>query len=112
MIRIGETMKANLIYITAPNEKEAMNIGKTLVSERLAASVNMISQVRSLYWWEGKIQDEREVVIVAKTSAALVEELTERVISMHSYSCPCVVSVPILKGHQAFLDWIGDVTQK
>ena len=105
-------MKANLIYITVSNEKEALNIGKTLVSERLAASVNIIPSVRSLYWWEGKIQDEQEVVIVAKTSAALVEKLTERVISMHSYICPCVVSIPIEKGHTAFLAWIEAVTQK
>ena len=105
-------MKANLIYITVSSEKEALNIGQALVSERLAASVNIINSVRSLYWWEGKIQDEQEVVIVAKTSAALVEKLTERVISMHSYICPCVVSIPIEKGHTAFLDWIEAVTQK
>ena len=105
-------MKAKLIYITASSEKEALDIGKTLVSEKLAASVNIITSVRSLYWWEGEIQDEQEVVIVAKTRAALVEQLTERVLSMHSYICPCVVSIPIEKGHQAFLDWIGAVTQK
>ena len=105
-------MKANLVYITTSSEKEALNIGKTLVSERLAASINIINSVRSLYWWEGEIQDEQEVVIVAKTSAALVEKLTERVISMHSYICPCVISIPIEKGYPAFLDWIGAVTQK
>ena len=105
-------MKANLVYITASSEKEALDIGKTLVSERLAASVNIINPVRSLYWWEGEIQDEQEVVIVAKTSSELVEKLTERVVSMHSYICPCAVSIPIEKGHRAFLDWIEAVTQK
>ena len=105
-------MKANLVYITASSEKEALEIGKALVSERLAASVNLISPVRSLYWWEGKIQDEREVVIVAKTTEGLVERLTEKVVSMHSYVCPCVVGVPIEKGHAAFLDWIEAVTRK
>ncbi len=89
-----------------------MEIGKALVSERLAASVNIINSVRSLYWWDGKIQDEQEVVIVAKTVAALVERLTEKVISMHSYICPCVVSIPIENGHQAFFDWIESVTRK
>ncbi len=105
-------MKANLIYITASSEKEALDIGKTLVSERLAASVNILNPVRSLYWWEGEIQDEQEVVIVAKTSEVLVEKLTERVVSMHRYICPCVVSIPIIKGHQPFLDWIEAVTRK
>jgi periplasmic divalent cation tolerance protein len=107
-----ETLKANLVYITASSEKEALDIGKTLVSERLAASVNIINPVRSLYWWEGKIQDEQEVVIVAKTGSGLVEKLTERVISMHSYICPCVVSIPIEKGNPAFLDWIEEVTRQ
>ena len=105
-------MKANLVYITASSEKEAYAIGKTLVSERLAASVNIINPVRSLYWWEGKIQDEQEVVIIAKTVSGLIEKLTQRVISMHSYTCPCVISIPIEKGHQAFIDWIEEVTQQ
>ncbi len=105
-------MKANLVYITASSENEALSIGKALVSERLAASVNIINSVRSLYWWEGEIHDEQEVVIVAKTSAALVERLTEKVTAMHSYVCPCVISIPIEKGHQAFLDWIDAVTRE
>ena len=105
-------MKANLVYITASSEKEALVISKTLVSERLAASVNIFNSVRSLYWWEGKIQDEQEVVIVAKTRSGLVEKLTERVISIHGYTCPCVLSIPIEKGHAFFLDWIEAVTQK
>ena len=105
-------MKANLVYITASSENEALSIGKALVSERLAASVNIINSVRSLYWWEGKIHDEQEVVIVAKTSAALVERLTEKVRAMHRYVCPCVISIPIEKTHQAFLDWIDAVTRE
>jgi len=105
-------MKAMLVYITASSEKEALDIGKALVSERLAASVNMIGPVRSLYWWEGEIQDEREVVIVAKTSAALVEKLTEKIVSMHSYVCPCIISIPIEKAHPPFLEWIESVTRK
>ncbi|MCF8129470.1 MAG: divalent-cation tolerance protein CutA [Deltaproteobacteria bacterium] len=105
-------MNANLVYITASSEKEAFKIGKVLVSERLAASVNLIGPVRSLYWWEGEIQDEQEVVIVAKTTEGLVERLTEKVVSMHSYVCPCVISLPIKKGHAPFLDWIESVTRK
>ncbi len=104
-------MKAMLIYITAPNRKEALKIGKTLVSERLAASVNMIGPVRSLYWWEGEIQDEEEVVVLAKTTEALFEELKDRVTAMHSYVCPCVIGIPVHKGHPPFLEWIEAVTK-
>jgi periplasmic divalent cation tolerance protein len=109
---VQKPLNANLVYITASSEKEALEIGKALVSERLAASVNLIGPVRSLYWWEGEIQDEQEVVIVAKTTEGLVERLTEKVVSMHSYVCPCVISLPIEKGHTPFLDWIEAVTRK
>lgn len=104
-------MRAILVYITASSEKEALHIGKALVSERLAASVNMVPCVRSLYWWEGEIQDEREVVILAKTNAALFEKLKKRVVALHSYVCPCVIGIPIEKGHAPFLEWIETVTQ-
>ena len=105
-------MNASLVYITVSHEEEALRIGRALVSERLAASVNMIGPVRSLYWWEEEIQDEQEVVLVAKTTTALVEKVREKVVSMHSYVCPCVISIPIEKGHPPFLAWIETVTRK
>ena len=104
-------MKAILVYITTSSEKEALDIGRALVSEKLAASVNMIPSIRSLYWWEKEIQDKREVVILAKTTASLFESLKDRVTAMHSYVCPCVIAIPIEKGHAPFLDWIEAVTQ-
>ena len=104
-------MKTNIIYITASNMDEARTIGKDLVSNRLAACVNIIDSINSIYWWEGEIQDDREVVVIAKSKESLVPELIERVKSMHSYSCPCVVSLPILDGNKAFLDWIVEETR-
>jgi periplasmic divalent cation tolerance protein len=104
-------MKTNIIYITAGNMDEARTIGKDLVSNRLAACVNIIDNINSMYWWEGKIQDEREVIIIAKSRESLVPNLIERVKSLHSYSCPCVVSLPILDGNKAFLAWIVDETR-
>jgi periplasmic divalent cation tolerance protein len=104
-------MKTNIIYITAGNMDEARTIGKDLVSNRLAACVNIIDNINSMYWWDGKIQDEREVIVIAKSRESLVPNLIERVKSLHSYSCPCVVSLPILDGNKAFLDWIVDETR-
>ena len=104
-------MKTNIIYITAGNMDEARTIGKDLVSNRLAACVNIIDNINSMYWWEGKIQDDREVIVIAKSRESLVPNLIERVKSLHSYSCPCVVSLPILDGNKAFLDWIVDETR-
>ena len=103
-------MKLNLVYMTAGSVEEARNIGKELVSRRLAACVNIIDHMNSFYWWEGALQDDREVVIIAKTREDLVPVLTERVKSLHSYECPCVVSLPILDGNPAFLEWIAQET--
>ncbi len=104
-------MKTNLIYITASTVDEARAIGKDLVSNRLAACANIIDNIQSIYWWEGEIQDEKEVILIAKTKESLVSELIEKVKSMHSYSCPCIVSLPILDGNRPFLEWIIDETK-
>ena len=77
----------------------------------MAACVNIIDNMQSMYWWEGEIQDDREVILIAKTREPLVPELIEKVKSIHSYDCPCVVSLPISDGNKAFLKWIEDETR-
>jgi periplasmic divalent cation tolerance protein len=104
-------MEIRLIYVTTGSAAEGRNIGKKLVSERLVACVNMMENMQSIYWWKGTMEEEREVVLIAKTTAALVPQVVERVKSMHSYDCPCVVSLPILEGNQPFLDWIVEETR-
>ena len=105
------TTKVNFIYMTAGTMEEAVAIGKELVKERLAACVNILDNMTSMYWWEGEIQDDKEVVLIAKTKESLVPELIERVKSMHSYSVPCIVSLPILDGNRPFLDWVVQETR-
>jgi len=104
-------MKTNLVYITASTVDEARNIGKNLVSNRLAACANIIDNIQSIYWWEGEIQDEKEVILITKTKESLVSELIEKVKSIHSYTCPCIVSLPIVDGNRTFLDWVIDETR-
>ncbi len=101
-------MKINLIYMTAGNKNEARTIGKELVSSRLAACVNIIDNMNSMYLWEGEIQDDKEVILIAKTTEARAPELIEKVKSMHSYDCPCILNLPVLGGNKPFLDWIAD----
>ncbi|MCH8883279.1 MAG: divalent-cation tolerance protein CutA [SAR324 cluster bacterium] len=98
------------VYITASDEAEAARIGEALVRERLAACANVLPGVRSFYWWEGEVQDGREAVLILKTQAALVDRLVQKVQSLHSYSCPCVVALPIENGNPDFLRWIGSET--
>ena len=101
-------MEINLIYITAGSTDEARTIGKELVQSRLAACINIIENMNSLYLWEGEIQDDREVIMIAKTTGERAAALIEKVKSLHSYSCPCIVCLPVSNGNRAFLDWIAD----
>ncbi len=104
--------ETTLIYITTGSAEEARTIGKKLVEERLAASVNIFSNIQSIYWWGGRIREEPEAVLIAKTKKVLVPELIEKVKAMHSYELPCILSLPIADGHGPFLDWIGEETKK
>ena len=105
-------MAAIFIYMTAGNKAEAQKIAKALVEQRLAACVNILENMQSIYRWEEEIQEDTEVVLIAKTTARLVSELIEKVKSLHSYDCPCIVSLPILDGNPPFLNWIHDEVKK
>ncbi len=104
--------ETTLIYITTGSAEEARTIGRKLVEERLAASVNIFSNIQSIYWWGGRIREEPEAVLIAKTKKVLVPELIEKVKAMHSYELPCILSLPIADGHGPFLEWIGEETKK
>ena len=100
-------MKINFIYMTVGNKEEARKIGQELVITRLAACVNILDQMNSFYMWDGDVQDDTEVVMIAKTTEDRVPDLIKKVKSLHSYDCPCIVSLPVAGGHQPFLDWIA-----
>ena len=94
------------IYITAGDKEEARQIGMALVESRLAACVNIIDQMTSMYRWEGKIQEDQEVILIAKTTDKNVPVLMNKVKEMHSYDCPCIVCLPVTEGNEPFLEWI------
>ena len=101
-------MPINFIYMTVGSKEEARKIGKELVTARLAACVNILDQMNSFYMWDGALQDDTEVVMIAKTTEDRVPDLVKKVKSLHSYDCPCIVSLPVAGGHQPFLDWIAE----
>lgn len=103
--------EARLIYVTAPNQDEALGLAQALVGERLAACANVLGPITSVYWWDGKLNQDAEVALVLKTRADLVEALTARVRELHPYDCPCVVALPIDGGNPAFLSWIAAETK-
>ena len=104
-------MTVNLIYITTENRAEAERIGLKLVEERLAACVNILDGMHAIYRWEGKVVQDTETVLIAKTVEEKVAALTERVKALHSYDCPCVVALPIAGGHDAFINWVAGEVQ-
>ena len=100
-------MAVSIVYMTAATGDEAARIAKTLVEKRLAACVNIIDGMRSFYRWENALQDDREVVMIAKTRSSRVDALVDAVKAIHSYDCPCIVEWRASGGNRAFLDWIG-----
>ena len=103
-------MTASIVYVTTANREEALKIGRTLVNERRAACVNVLDRMTSVYRWQGEIEEAEEAVLIVKTRSELVDPLIARIRSLHSYSCPCIVSWPITAGNEKYLQWIVDET--
>ena len=103
-------MDTSLIYVTTANTDEAVRIGERLVKERVAASVNILNEVRSIYRWENEIHNKNETLLIAKTSTLRVGKLIDRICSLHTYQCPCIVAWRLDKGNDAYLNWIGRET--
>jgi len=105
-------METKFIYVTTSDMHEAKKIGRLLVEKRLAACVNILSAIESLFWWEDGIQEAGEAAFIAKTTEERVPELIETVKANHSYECPCVVTLSIEAGNPDFLKWIADETAR
>jgi periplasmic divalent cation tolerance protein len=104
-------MNAHWIYVTAPNREEARRLGRAVVEERLAACVNILGPIESMYWWEETLETADEVAFIAKTAPDRAEGLIRRLVELHPYQCPCVVSLPIGEGYPPFLEWIRRETR-
>jgi periplasmic divalent cation tolerance protein len=98
-----------VLLTTTPNREEAAKIAKLLIDERLAACVQLLP-IESFYFWEGKTQNEAEILLLVKTRSALFETAIARIKSVHSYSVPEIVAMPFAAGFSGYLDWIDGVT--
>ena len=104
--RPRESMACVACFVTAGSREEAARIGDALVRERLAACANVVGPVASMYWWKGKVERDREVLLILKTRKDLVKRLASRVRELHSYKVPEVIAIPIVGGNPAYLEWI------
>jgi len=103
-----------LVYITTKDKEEARQIGQKLVKERLTACVNIIEGMEAIYRWEGEIKQDKECILIAKTPYHNVKDLTQLVKSLHSYDCPCIISLQVSEqeGNEAYQQWLIQGTQK
>jgi len=99
-------MSLVLCYITAHDHKEATTLAQKLLSEKLAACVNMMPNMISMYMWDGAIADEHETLMIVKTKQELVPELMARVKQLTTYEVPCVLVVPVLDAYKPYADWL------
>ncbi|MFQ5852410.1 MAG: divalent-cation tolerance protein CutA [Candidatus Binatia bacterium] len=97
-----------VVYVTVGSAKEADQLARTLVGEQLAACVNRVGPVKSIYRWEGQVEQSEEDLLIIKTREDLFGRLEARVRELHSYSVPEIIALPILQGNEGYLKWLEE----
>jgi len=101
-----------VVLVTCGSEEEALKIAHSLIGNHLSACINLVSPVRSIYRWEGKILDEREWILIIKTQKDRFKELEKEVRSLHSYVVPEIIGLPVVEGSSPYLKWLVGMTKK
>lgn len=96
--------------VTVPDETTGLDLARSLVEERLAACVNCLPEVTSVYRWQGRVESDSEALLIIKTTASLVDRLVQRVIELHPYDLPEVIALPVAAGLKGYLAWVGQET--
>lgn len=99
---------ASVVLVTAASEEQAVSIARAIVGEQLAACVNIVGPIRSIYRWRGAVHDDRERLMIIKTRTSLVSRIERRVKELHSYEVPEVIAIPIVAGSKPYLEWLFD----
>jgi periplasmic divalent cation tolerance protein len=107
---VAKQTDALVVLVTAPTAERAAEIARALVAERLAACGNVVPGLRSIYRWEGKVQEDDEVLLVLKTTRARFEALRDRVLALHPYEVPEVIALAVEAGSARYLAWIAAET--
>lgn len=100
-----------VVLVTTSSAEEAHRIARALVAEHLAACVNVLPGVRSVFFWDGQLQEAAEALLVVKTRRERYEALQQRVLELHGYSVPEVLALPVETGSPAYLAWVGDTVR-
>ena len=97
-----------VIFITAKSVEEATKISQELVRQKLIACANIVKDIKSFFWWEGKIDEADEVLLILKTKRSLFKKIEKAVKSLHSYDVPESIALPIVEGHKPYLKWVNE----
>ncbi len=97
-----------VVLVMTPSREEAEKIARRLLEEKLAACINIVGDVKSLFWWQGRIDEASEALMIIKTRLDLLEKLIETVRKLHSYTVPEIIALPIIAGHADYLKWIDE----
>jgi len=97
-----------IVLITAANKKEADKISKKLIQNKLAACVNIVNGIKSLFWWQGKVDRAKETLLIVKSRQEKFAKIVKLVKANHSYAVPEIIALPIISGFKAYLKWIDD----
>ncbi|MBU0548803.1 MAG: divalent-cation tolerance protein CutA [Candidatus Omnitrophica bacterium] len=100
-----------VIFITCTNNRQAKKIAKELLKERLVACVNIVDKIDSFFWWQGKVDSAREVLLIAKSKKTLMPGIIRQVKLLHSYQVPEVIALPIIAGNKDYIKWINQSCQ-
>ena len=103
-------LKEVLIFITVATNEEAKKIANRLLDQKKSACVNIISKIDSYFWWQGKKESAKEVLLIVKSTASLLNDVIKLVKEMHAYELPEVIAIPIIGGSRDYLNWIREVT--
>jgi len=100
-----------VVFVTSGNRAEAKKLARVLLEKKLAACVNTVSPVESVYWWKGKLEKAREFLLIVKTRKALLKKIIFEVKKIHSYTVPEVLALPVAGGSKTYLAWIAESTK-
>ena len=97
-----------VIFITTSNKKEALKLVDVLIKGKLAACVNIVDKIESYFWWQGKMDKAKEVLLVVKSKKDKFAKIVRAVKGAHSYDCPEIIAIPIISGYKPYLNWINE----
>jgi periplasmic divalent cation tolerance protein len=99
--------EAIVVFITTPNSEEAARLADLLIEHRLAACVQILPEIESVYRWQGKVEHQKEVLLIAKSTKPKFEQLEREVRTIHSYDTPEIVALPLTAGSEPYLAWLN-----